>query len=74
MKNVETKEGFIKLNKIKKKSTKIYKKDPQNRSLETEGLSEQKNVNPVMKIKQTAISQFSFFLLNLNLLLLPILI
>jgi hypothetical protein len=32
MKNVENKEGFIKLNKIKKKSTKIYKKDPQNRS------------------------------------------
>jgi hypothetical protein len=28
----------------KKKSTKIYKKDPQNRSLETEGLSEQKNI------------------------------
>jgi hypothetical protein len=50
----------IKQNK-KKNQQKYIKKTHKIEVLETEGLSEQKNVSPVMKIKQTAISQFSFF-------------
>jgi ribosomal protein S17 len=49
------------LYQIKQNKKKYIKKTHKIEVLETEGLSEQKNVSPVMKIKQTAISQFSFF-------------
>jgi len=68
MKNVENKEGFIKLNKIKKKSTKIYKKDPQNRSFGNGRFIWAKKCKPSYEDKTDRYITIFFLLLNLNLL------